>query len=110
MLEFANVQLLQLRWLDAELDAPLNQAYDALARSARGGLAGLRLPTRDLDHVGELQADAAVLFQRVTNALKLVGDQYLSRLYRLISDRLHLADWDAGIRRKLQTLEASTAS
>ncbi len=105
VLEFANVQLLELRWLDAELDTALAQAYDALARSGRGGLAGFRLHAPDLDHIGELQADAAVLFERVTNALKLVGDQYLSRLYRLVSDRLHLADWDAGIARKLQTLE-----
>jgi uncharacterized Rmd1/YagE family protein len=46
-----------------------------------------------------------VLFERVTNALKLIGDQSLSRLYRLVSDRLHLADWDAGIARKLGTVE-----
>jgi len=106
VLEFANVQLLELRWLDAELDTALAQAYDTLARSGRGGLAGFRLHAPDLDHIGELQADAAVLFERVTNALKLVGDQYLSRLYRLISGRLHLADWDAGIARKLDTLES----
>ncbi|HEU5170213.1 MAG TPA: hypothetical protein VFU46_06730 [Gemmatimonadales bacterium] len=105
VLDFANVQLLELRWLDAELDAALEQAYDALARVARGGLAELAFPAADLRHVGELQADAAVLFERVTNALKLVGDQYLSRLYRLVSGRLHLADWDAGIFRKLQTLD-----
>ncbi len=105
VLEFANVQLLELRWLDAELDTALAQAYDTLARSGRGGLAGFRLHAPDLDHIGELQADAAVLFERVTNALKLVGDQYLSRLYRLVSGRLHLADWDAGIARKLDTLE-----
>jgi uncharacterized Rmd1/YagE family protein len=45
-----------------------------------------------------------VLFERVTNALKLVGDQYLSRLYNLISGRLHLRDWDTSIVRKLQTI------
>jgi hypothetical protein len=105
VLEFANVQLLELRWLDAELDLVLAQAYDVLARTARGRGAGLRMHARNLDRVGELQADSAVLFERVTNALKLIGDQYLSRLYRLVSERLHLGDWDAGIARKLQTLE-----
>jgi hypothetical protein len=105
VLEFANVQLLELRWLDAELDGVLSHAYEALARSTRGGLAGLRLHAPDFGRIGELQADAAVLFERVTNALKLVGDQYLSRLYRMVSERLHLAEWDAGIARKLQTLD-----
>ncbi|MGH7518920.1 MAG: hypothetical protein ACREOC_15890 [Gemmatimonadales bacterium] len=54
VLEFANVQLLELRWLDAELDTALAQAYDTLARSGRGGLAGFRLHAPDLDHIGEL--------------------------------------------------------
>jgi hypothetical protein len=105
VLEIATVQLLELRWLDAELDAALAKAYDTLSRQAGGGLAGFRLRAPDLDRIGELQADAAILFERVTNALKLVGDQYLSRLYRLVSGRLRLADWDAGIARKLNTLE-----
>ena len=46
-----------------------------------------------------------VLFERVTNALKLVGDMFLSRMYRTISLRFHLQEWDTGISRKLQTIE-----
>jgi uncharacterized Rmd1/YagE family protein len=42
----------------------------------------------------------------VNNALKLLGDQYLARVYRLVSQRFHLAEWDASILRKLQTLES----
>jgi uncharacterized Rmd1/YagE family protein len=42
----------------------------------------------------------------VTNTLKLLGDQYLARVYRLVSQRFHLEDWDASILRKLETLES----
>jgi hypothetical protein len=56
--------------------------------------------------IAELQVDNAVLFEGVNNALKLLGDQYLARAYRLASKRFHLDDWDAGILRKLQTLES----
>jgi uncharacterized Rmd1/YagE family protein len=42
----------------------------------------------------------------VNNALKLLGDQYLARVYRLASQRFHLSEWDASILRKLQTLES----
>jgi uncharacterized Rmd1/YagE family protein len=35
-----------------------------------------------------------------------LGDQYLARLYRLVSTRFHLQEWDASIIRKLQTLES----
>ena len=41
----------------------------------------------------------------MTNTLKLLGDQYLARVYRLASQRFHLEAWDASILRKLQTLE-----
>ena len=104
VLEFANVQLLEMRFLDAQLDSALEQAYDTLSRAGHG-VALLRSYAPVLGRVGELQADAAVLFERVTNALKLVGDQYLSRLYRLVSARFHLGDWDASIVRKLQTID-----
>ncbi len=104
LLEFANVQLLEMRFLDAQLDAALEEAYDTLSRAGRG-VALLRSYAPVLGRVAELQADAAVLFERVTNSLKFVGDQYLGRLYRLVSGRFHLGDWDASITRKLQTID-----
>lgn len=104
VLEFANVQLLEMRYLDAQLDSALDQAYDTLGRAGHG-VRLLQSYTPVLGQIAELQADAAVLFERVTNALKLVGDQYLSRLYRLVSGRFHLGDWDASIVRKLQTID-----
>ena len=33
-------------------------------------------------------------------------DQYLARVYRLASQRFHLAEWDTSILRKLHTLES----
>ena len=41
----------------------------------------------------------------MTNALKLVGEQYLARAYSLASRRFHLAEWDASITRKLQVID-----
>jgi hypothetical protein len=60
----------------------------------------------DLRSVAELQVDNAILFEGVNNTLKLLGDQYLARVYRLINRRFHLDEWDASILRKLQTLES----
>jgi len=56
--------------------------------------------------IARLQMDSAILFEGVNNALKLLGDPYLSRVYRLAAHRLHLPDWDASIIRKLGTLES----
>lgn len=105
VLEFANVELMEMRMLDEQLDQSLDQGYEALSRKPRL----LSLPgsyDKDTTLIAQLQVDGALLFERVTNTLKLLGDQYLARVYRLASQRFHLEDWDASILRKLETLES----
>jgi hypothetical protein len=108
VLEFANVELLELRYLDRKLDRALDQSYETLLKSRpQGWLRWIGHYGSELRGVAELQVDNAALFEGVNNALKLIGDQYLARAYRLASRRFHLDEWDAGILRKLQTLEST---
>ncbi len=106
VLEFANVELLEMRYLDDKLDDALDESYVKLTQG--GGDDSLRGSprARQMRRVAQLQVDSAVLFEGVNNALKLLGDQYLARVYRAASQRLHLSDWDTSIIRKLQTLES----
>jgi uncharacterized Rmd1/YagE family protein len=55
--------------------------------------------------LGELRVEANGLFERTGNALKLLGDQYLSRIYRLAATRFHLKEWERNIQRKLDVAE-----
>jgi len=105
LLEFANVQLLELRHLDAELDRALDQAYAMLARAGQGWRHSLRPPAAALRRLGELQMDGATLFERVSSAVKLVGDQFLGRVYLAVSRRFHFGAWDRAITRKLDVLD-----
>ncbi len=104
VIEFANTQLLEMRYLDHELDDVLERAYAGLLRRSRRPWP---LPSvgPDLQSLARLELDAAILFEQVTNALKLVGDQFLARVYALASRRFHLDEWDASISRKLQTID-----
>ncbi len=106
VLEFANVELLEMRFLDQQLDDSLTEAYEALLRRAWQRFRGLRSSRTDLRHIAQLQVDSAILFEGVNNALKLLGDQYLARVYRMVSARFHLEEWDASILRKLEALES----
>lgn len=106
VLEFANAELLEMRYLDEQLDNALDESYEALSRGAWGRLRIHGSSRADLHRVAQLQVDNALLFEGVNNALKLLGDQYLARVYRLVSERFHLAEWDASILRKLQTIES----
>ena len=105
VLEFANVELLEMRILDEQLDRTLDEGYEALSRKPRL-LSPPGSHEKDVTHIAQLQVDSALIFERVTNTLKLLGDQYLARVYRLVSQRFHLGAWDASILRKLQTLES----
>src|SRR5207253_9318356 len=101
VLEFANTQLLEMRFLDQQLDDALERAYETLLRRPEPPWA-LAPYGAELRRLARLQLDGATLFEQVTNALKLVGDQYLARVYGLASRRFHLGEWDASISRKLQ--------
>lgn len=59
---------------------------------------------RAVRDVRELELEATSLFERADNALKLIGDQYLSRVYAMASTRFHLERWEQSIRRKLETV------
>jgi hypothetical protein len=108
MLEFANVSLLELRWLDDQLDRLIDRSYERVGRHdpERRLRRGFPLiPDREARRVAAFQIDSTLLFEAVSNALKLIRDPYLARLYRLAAQRLHLREWDDGIRRKLQVLD-----
>jgi hypothetical protein len=107
VLEFANLQLLEMRFLDLALDRALDRSYEVLqAESGWSAFLRKRRMRVDLAKVARFQVDGAILFERVGNALKLLGDQYLARVYRAASQRFRLSEWNAGILRKLETIES----
>lgn len=103
--EFANLQLLELRHIDNLLDQRLAVAQRTLAPFTRSYLPFWRPHSRPLRELGQLEMEANDLFERTGNALKLVGDQYLARVYRLVAQRFHLETWHVSIQRKLEVAE-----
>jgi hypothetical protein len=103
--EFANLQLLEFRHIDQRLDDALAAAYRIIHPLTRSSLPFWRTHSRPLRLLGELKVEATGLFERTGNVLKLVGDQYLARVYRQLAMRFHLRDWEHNIQRKLDVLE-----
>ena len=105
VIEFANLQLLEYRHIDERLDANTAAAYRLVRQTRRRRLPLWRSYNRPLNVLGELKVEANDLFERTGNALKLVGDQYLARVYDLLAARFHLKEWEESIRRKLEVAE-----
>jgi hypothetical protein len=106
-IEFANLQLLEFRHIDNRLDDSLADALRSLHPPGRSWLPFWHIYARPLRHLGELKVEANGLFERTGNVLKLVGDQYLARVYRLVAGRFHLEEWEQSIQRKLEVAEGS---
>ncbi len=107
VIEFANLQLLEFRHIDGRLDTALAQAWRMIEPLARTGLPFWRVFGRPLRVIGGLKVEAYDLSERAANVLKLVGDSYLARVYRLVALRFYLETWETSIRRKLEAVEGA---
>jgi hypothetical protein len=103
ILEFANTQLVELRTYDARLDAELDTLYASEDRRSFGPLAR-KAAFAAAERLRYLIVDVLELTDRSSNALKITGDAYYARLYRIASKRLGLGDWQRLLDAKIQTV------
>jgi len=103
ILEFANTQLVELRTYDARLDAELDGLYASEDRRSFGPLAR-KAAFAAAERLRYLIVDVLELTDRSSNALKITGDAYYARLYRIASKRLGLGDWQRLLDAKIQTV------
>jgi hypothetical protein len=105
VLELLNVELLEARFIDQTLDKQVQTYAGLLSKRAKWPIP-LRTPyRRALQELTEWRIEATVLSERVTNALKLIGDLYLSRIHSAGAAKLHLPEWEKIIGEKLQILD-----
>jgi hypothetical protein len=105
-ISFANLQLLELRFIDRRLDGRLEALNVSIRGASRRWLPFWRLHTRTLRMVGALKVEINEMLERNDKALKLIGDQYVARLYQSLSSRFHLEQWGQSIRQSLSLLES----
>lgn len=103
VLELLNVELLEARYMDAQLDKRIKN-YEGISQK-QAWFMPLSIPYRQsINELAELRIESSVLAERVDNALKLIGDLYLARVYSAASERFYLPTWDASISRKLDII------
>ena len=105
VLQHANVELLELRVLDRELDDLIDHADETLQRLVTRRLWPSFEQRRMLKRFASVQTDAAVMFEGVNNAIKLLGNQYLARVYKLAAERLDLRAWQSSVQRKIEAAD-----
>ncbi len=102
VLEFATAQLLELRYYDRLLDLELGRIYDRFMRARQSwAIALVRSP------YGRLARDVLRRFielteftERVDNAVKIIGDFFLARVYDAAVRRFRIPGWRRSIDEK----------
>jgi hypothetical protein len=110
ILEFANAQLLELRFYDAVLDRELMRMYDRISEARAKPRRFLRQRfTPLLTRLQSIVADSTELVERVENSLKVTDDVYLARIYSAALEIFRARAWRAGIDRKLAIIRETYA-
>lgn len=101
--ELANLQLVEYRHYDAELDRVVSRAYEDLSQ-ARGPRLFFGGGDR-LRSLRELRLSVADVADEIENATKFLGDWHLARVYMGCATRFHLPEWKAAVEEKLKTID-----
>jgi len=110
ILEFANAQLLELRFYDAVLDTELARMYDRISEArAKPRRFFRRRFTHLLTRLQSIVADSTELVERAENALKVTDDVYLARIYSAALEIFRGRAWRGGIDRKLAIIRDTYA-
>jgi hypothetical protein len=101
LLELATAHLLELRYYDALLDRELHRIYDEIEA---GGSPVTNIFTRKYRKLQRetagLLLELSEMIERLENAVKIVGDFYLARLYQGAVRRFRLPAWQETVLRK----------
>jgi hypothetical protein len=102
VLEYAKMQLLELRYYDGVMSRALTELYDALERQRSAVLSRWTL-SRDARRINRIRLDVTELTERIDNDLKFVSDVYYARIHRLAAKSMGVSEYREMVDEKLRT-------
>lgn len=100
VVEFALVQLLEMMYLDEKIDDHNDDAYRSFSAKNRSSKFSTTYST-----LSQLTVDSTHSAMSVTNAINLIGDPTLVKIYEIASDRFRLRELEQNIEKKTAVLE-----
>jgi hypothetical protein len=101
LLEYANTQLLELRYYDTLLTKLLEGVYRSLER--KGSILPAWRLSREAAGLNTIRLDVMELTEKVDNAVKFLSDMFYARLYNLIAAKVGVPDYRRLVDQKLRT-------
>lgn len=108
LLEFANSQLLELRYYDGLLSDKMEKMYDAIEDARSGAGYKKRRHYRDImNELMELVVDITEITERIENSLKVTEDVFYARVYGAALTIFRTRAWMESIQRKVSIIQQS---
>lgn len=108
LLEFANSQLLELRYYDSLLTCEMKKMYDAIEGAEQvAHFRRLGHYRRILNQLTELIADITEITERIDNSLKVTEDVFYARIYGAALSIFRTKTWAESIDRKISIISRS---
>jgi len=104
VIEYALIESLELRTYDTVLDTAIEKAYADLLTKKKFGLSPF---SSKLDYLSTIKLEISDIIEKISNFMKLVGDDYLAKVYSTASERFYLDKWRSSVERKLDTVEST---
>jgi hypothetical protein len=106
LLEFANSQLLELRYYDSLLSKEMEKMYDALGEIETIGRYSRRRQYRKImNRLMKLVIDISEITERIHNSLKLTEDVFYARVYSAALGIFRTRAWAESIERKITIIQ-----
>lgn len=101
VLEYANLQLLELRYYEMTLERSLEDFYKLFGRPYWKTLIGFYQTTIMLRKLSNLYLEFNEEEKRISGFLRLTGDEYLSRIYTAAAKRLNIESFHSDLKARL---------
>ncbi len=106
LIEFANVQVLELRYYDRELTREMEKMYDDIEHADR--LAPFRRSRQYhaiMAKLMETSAEISEIIEKVDNLIKVTEDVYYARVYATALKVLRSSLWSESVSRKIEVIQ-----
>jgi hypothetical protein len=101
LLEYANTQLLEFRYYDAQLSRVLERVYSSLDK--RGGVFARWRLAREAQGLNKIRLDVRELTERIDTSIKFLSDMFSARQYRMAAGKIGVDDYRRLVESKLNT-------
>jgi hypothetical protein len=106
LIEFANVQVLELRYYDRELTREMEKMYDDIEHADR--LSAFRRGHQYhaiMVKLMETSAEISEIIEKVDNLIKVTEDVYYARVYATALKVLRSSQWSESVSRKIEVIQ-----